>query len=91
MTKNEFLDIIGEIDGGLVESTFDLTQSGEYTGAERPAVLRPDERKRPGALKIIICAAACAAAAFAAVVIMKNYNGITVSLPNETNEASKVN
>ncbi|MDE7229477.1 MAG: hypothetical protein K2N56_03270 [Oscillospiraceae bacterium] len=92
MTKNEFLDIIGEIDGGLVESTFDPIQpDGEYTGAERPTVLRPDERKRPGVLKIMICAAACAAAAFAALVVMKNYSGITVSLPNETNEASKAN
>ncbi len=65
MTKNEFLDIIGEIDGKLVESTLDIPR---METVEIPYT-------RPPVLRYVLSAAACAAV-LVTVLAVRSHNGI---------------
>ncbi len=66
MTKDEFLDIMGGIDGGLIESVLDIPrmETVEMT------------RSRPNIFGYIACAAACAAAVLATALFVNYFNGI---------------
>ena len=76
MTRNEFLDIMGEIDGKLIESTLDISRM--------ETVELPYER--PPVLRYILGAAACVAALFVTALAVKHFNGITPQ-PFDTSES----
>lgn len=76
MTKDEFLDIMGEIDGKLIESALDISRM--------ETVEIPYER--PPVLRYILGAAACVAAVFVTALAVRYFNGIA-PLPSNTSES----
>lgn len=75
MTKDEFLDIMGEIDGKLIESTLDISRM--------ETVEIPYER--PPVFRYILGAAACVAV-FVTVLAVRFFNGIAPP-PSNTSES----
>lgn len=88
MTKKEFIDIMGEIDKKLIESTLDIeTPYEELFLNERPQQVYVP-KKDHGALKFSVCAAACLAAVVGAALIIKNVNKTPVTPPFDMSDSS---
>lgn len=76
MTKNEFLDVMGEIDGKLIESTLDISRM--------ETVEIPYER--PPVFRYIFGAAACVVAVFVTALAVRHFNGIATQPLDSTSE-----
>lgn len=87
MTKKEFLDAMGGIDGKLIESVLDVerVENGDIS-IEEPMVL--SQSKRPSIFKFVIGGAAGVALIFGIAVFVRSFNGIT-TLPNESDQSSE--
>lgn len=77
MTKDEFIDIMGKIDEGLIESALDTSQ---------PKVVEV-VYKRPSAVRYIMGIAACIAVLMTTVIAVPYFKGI-LQQPGSTSESS---
>lgn len=88
MTKREFLDAMGGIDSKLIESTLDDERlENKEISVEEPMVL--SQSKRPSIFKYVIGGAAGIALVFGIAIFVRNFNNLTTSLPNETDQSAE--